>query len=175
MRTFKDMPLRKILGCLFAFALIIILCACSHEQPASPSQTVVVPTASPIVEGSVTIISGGEKLIPFKSWSHANYSNEAGPVVACAIQIQERGIEEELETIRYAGDFDIKIDGSPKGGPSYTTFRETFEEPYTDSSGLSRELVIPKEPGTYIVRVQVSWGEDDNSTAYDYVFKLLIE
>ena len=122
------------------------------------------------------MISGGEELIPFKRFAGASYLNEAGdPVAACGMQIQGQEIEGELETIRYSEDFDIKTDGNPKGELSYTTFLETFDEAYMGSSSLASELVIPKEPGIYIIRVQVSWGEDNNSTAYDYVFKLLIK
>ena len=115
---------------------------------------------------AVTVTSGGETLVPLQSWSHGTRDN----IAADALQIAARGIEDQLETLTYADDFKIDIQGEPLT-VSYGVWSGNFDD-YVGRAGIYPELVLPQEAGIYIVQVQVLWGVQGDTTAYDYVFKL---
>ena len=155
---------------LISLLLILFLTACVSNV----EQDTVIDSVVDLSEGTVIIISNGEEIEPYKSWSRGSTTDKDGKKIeADAIQISQRGINDSLETITYSDNFEIKITGDPMS-IKYRIYTDDFGL-YENSPYLSSDITMPSENGIYIIRVEVKWRVSDGYTAYDYVFRLLIE
>ena len=171
-RVFSSVLWIAVINTILVLSLSVLLYGCTNAssietEGANPIPTDIKPAE--IEEGTVSVVSNGEAYEPYKSWSHGTHSG----IAADAVQIMERGIENELETINYADDFEVRIFGSPLH-VFYMTYTDDFSV-YEGSTHLDDGIIIPVEKGTYIMRIEIMWGIDGNYDAYDYVFKLLID
>jgi len=133
-----------------------------------------------IIEGTVMITSNGEEIEPFRSWSHdLRTGTDGNSIAGDAIQISQRGIIDSLPTVTYSSDFEINITSITDNLRSvlYKTFTNDFIG--YDGDYFSSDMILPADNGLYIMAVEVKWGAynrlSNDYTAYDYVFKLLIE
>ena len=73
--------------------------------------------------------------------------------------------------IPYSTDFSFFRVGSggseELGTGSYNIYDENMEPIYTNVT----KLEVPTEPGLYYVAVLASWGEENNRSSYQYIFK----
>jgi len=149
---------------LLLLVILLLLTACGSNNEESDINE----------EGTVTIISNGEEIEPFKSWAHGEFTDEDGQTMAGdAPPLTERVDIASLNTVIYSSDFEVKVTGNPRG-IIYRTFTDDLGV-YSGSSSYSGDITIPSEKGLYILSTQVRWGVTGNYNAYDYFFKLLIE
>lgn len=77
----------------------------------------------------------------------------------------------ELPIVPLFGELEILIDGETTGTPVYTLYDSGGGEVYWRQEAFS----LPQESGSYVVSLEVTWGNDLEFYGYQYLFRLATE
>lgn len=140
------------------FALCLSLCGCNQNKP----------TPADYETGSIVVTSGGKTYSPLENWI---FSHEQNGTIADGARKQPSEVAVELEAIPYGDDFELIINGEPFETPSYTLYNDKLEEEYYRQPNFN----MPQSEGEYILAIELSWGNEENYSGYQYFFKLTLE
>ena len=140
----------KRICCLLLALGMLLLCSCSFFDP----------------QGRVRIFSGKEA---YKPVTYFQYSLRPGLAADGRIR-QPAEVADELDVFVLSEDYEIVIRGKIYHPPEYLLV--SLPEGERVDSGPA--FIRPREPGTYVLRILVSWGSDKRSAGYQYFFKFTI-
>lgn len=140
----------KRICCLLLALGMLLLCSCSLFDP----------------QGRVRIVSGNKT---YKPVTYFQYSLRAGLAADGRLR-QPAEVADELDAFVLSEDYEIVIRGNRYYPPEYLLV-SLPEGAYVDSGPA---FVRPQDPGTYVLRILASWGNDKRNAGYQYFFKFTI-
>lgn len=115
------------------------------------------------VQGEITVSSGGESIHPLSNVLkeiHGEGSRGYAP-----LELEE--ISEDLPVLQYKGDLTMKYSAVTMENFTFSMYREDMTECYTGFSRYEHPQDDGENPsGTYIVKVQFSWGQSEKNQIY---------
>lgn len=120
----------------------------------------------PIEVGSVEVISGEQSITPLSKQTFV-YSQG---ISEDSTRLQPDEVASALESIPYSDSFYVKISGTTTGTNAYTVYDENFDP----VSYRTSTFTTPPSPGTYVVSLDVSWGDEYTATGMQYLFKVIV-
>lgn len=117
--------------------------------------------------GIVMVYSDEEEIIPLSNRAFT-FDRE---LVADWERLSPQDAFYSAPIISYGPDFTVRLSGQQVHFPKYEVYGEDLEKPIM----YGESLAIPSQPGTYLVYLQVVWGNADKHTGVQYFFRLLVE
>ena len=140
--------MKKLISIISCFVLLVSFCGCSLVDNSTQGKVYAVSGDFDFEAYSVKVAENGE-LLPGYDMS---------------------SIVSEMDAdVPYNDDFMIKLEGTVYGNPTYAIYSEELENYYENAESLT----IPEAEGTKIVKIRVTWGDEDKNASYDYFFKLI--
>ena len=120
-----------------------------------------------LAPGIVRIISNGETYLPHEN---AIWTYQDG-LAADMERLLPQDVADLLTPVPYSDDFRIAIVGEGHSEPRYWLYIQdatAWKEVYYNSYSFDKLT----EAGEYILRIELSWGNDDQNVGFQYFFKL---
>ncbi|MDD4493198.1 MAG: hypothetical protein PHV32_02410 [Eubacteriales bacterium] len=116
--------------------------------------------------GQIYVKTNGQEYEPFTNWYAQKEYN--GPF-ADGMRLQPKDVDAKLPEINISDDFEIIIEGNHLRRSHYSLFDEEYNQVYY----RHWENAAPSEPGTYILLIDVMWGNKVQNAEYQYFFKIV--
>ncbi len=117
-------------------------------------------------QGEVTVTSSGKTIEPVTNVLKYNTDGKTGG----SSPLKPEDIADTLPEIEYGEDFAVNYSRQTLNSFVFSMYDQGLSKVY---SGWSK-FVLPEKPGTYIVRIEFSWGnKEDNSILTENYFKLI--
>ncbi|MFV0400430.1 MAG: hypothetical protein ACK5LX_07400 [Oscillospiraceae bacterium] len=144
--------MKKTLLLLLALTLLWGLASCSR----------------PVEVGIVTVRTGVGDYTPA---AYPIFMQSRDGTVTDSARQQPMEVLGELPIIPLFGELEILLDGETAGTPAYTLYDSDGGEVYWRQEVFS----LPQESGSYVVSLEVTWGNDREFYGYQYLFRLATE